>query len=113
LTTILPYKLFRNNWDPTYPYDYVYDFIYILTNPFHWILHIGNISGSLVFRKKIGLKSWQIGFLSFFNFLISALGFLLIHKITSNASSEAYTGTGMAIRYDVFEIKTKKPINIL
>lgn len=64
---------------------------------------MGNLSGSIALRKKIGLKTRFIVLISITNFICSVLGFFLIHKLTSTALSESLSGSGLAIRYGVFQ----------
>ena len=118
VTNIFPYKWFWGGWNPTYPSDYVLDFIFVLINPFHWILHLGNLTGSLIFSKRLGMKKGLVTIVAISNYVLSALAFFLIHKITSISVSESLAGTGMAVLYGTYneskkEILTKKWSSIL
>ncbi len=102
VTNIFPYKWFWGGWEPTYPGDYVLDFLFVLMNPFHWVLHLGNLTSSLIFSKRIGVKKSLVTIVVISNYIFSALAFFLIHKITSITASESFAGTGFAIMYGVY-----------
>ncbi len=103
VTNFFPYKWYFGRWNPTYPSDYMLDFLFVLLNPFHWVLHLGNLTGSLIFRKRLGMKKGLVTIVVISNYILSALAFFLIHKMTSISISESFAGTGMAVLYGVFE----------
>ena len=105
VANFFPYKWYFGRWNPTYPSDYLLDFIFVLLNPFHWVLHLGNLTGSLIFKKRLGMKRALVIIIVISNYFLSALAFFLIHKITSISAYESLAGTGMAIEYGVFEKK--------
>lgn len=78
----------ENQWiRPTYPFDYLGDSLYVLMNPFFWILQIGNFSGSFFLRKKLGLKTSTVIAISFVNFVLVIVGFTAFHLLVSIPSS--------------------------
>lgn len=102
ITNIFPYRWFWNDWGPTYPGEYVLDFFFVLLNPFHWVLHLGNLTGSLIFSKRLGMKKSLVTIVVIANYILSALAFFLVHKATTIPVSETYAGTGISIMYGVY-----------
>ena len=114
VANFFPYKWYYGRWEPTYPTDYMLDFFFVLLNPFHWVLHLGNLTGSLLLNKRLGMRKALVTIVVISNYILSALAFFLIHKITSVSISESLAGTGMAIEYGVFKKKhyKKKLLNL-
>lgn len=87
---------------PTYPANFLLDGFVTIINPFFWIIHIGNVSGSIIFRKKIGMKTGKIVLIDIINLFASFFVYLLLHKMLSFSVSESLSGTGMDVLYGVF-----------
>ena len=97
----------EKQWRPTYPFDYDYfgDPLYVLINPFFWILQIGNFSGTFFLRKKLGLKTSTIIAISFVNIVLIILGFTAFHFLVNTPAS----ALNHSILYGVYA-KTQKKV---
>lgn len=78
----------ENQWkSPTYPFAYFGDPLYVLINPFFWIVQIGNFTGTFFLRKKLGLRKAIIITISFVNIVLVIIGFTALHLLVSTPVS--------------------------
>ena len=106
-TSFLP--PYDNFLRPTYPASIGWDGMTFILNPFFWTLQVGNISGSIGFRKKIGLKAGKIIIIVFSNLILAFLSYFLLHKILSTSVSESLAGTGIGVAYGVYSKEDSNP----
>ena len=106
------YYLFSSeSWSrPTYPVTFFTDLGVLLQNYYLWMLHLGNFAGSFVMRKKAGIKTWIVGLVSFFNFIVVILVYFIVHKAQAFSVAESLVGTGYSIDYGVYSKKELKSI---
>jgi len=103
LANILP-LIITNDWIPTYPFG---NFYFPFFNPYNYLVHVSNLGGSMIFRKKIKIKWYFIVLIVLINFVISAFSFILINELTTVSVSESLAGTGIAVAYGVYHKNEK------
>ncbi|MHA2357908.1 MAG: hypothetical protein ACXABK_03980 [Candidatus Heimdallarchaeaceae archaeon] len=101
LANALP-LIMNNDWIPTYPFSNAY---FPFFNPYNYLVHVGNLGGSMIFQKKIKVKWYFIILFILINFLLSAFSFILINELTTVCVSESLAGTGIGVAYGVHHKK--------